>query len=339
MTLTNKKCPLIIAGSGRSGTTWILDSIAESNGLSTIFEPLNPILVKQAKPFAFQYYREESNYPDLARFMEKVFSGKFKNLWANYRINSSKLLPWTNFTTFIKNDRNPFNHGKAKLKYFMKSLNYYKKYRRKATDRFIVKFIRANLMLGWLSKNFRAKIILLIRHPAAVVASRLHLIGPNRDWGTSATLELYRKNSFLYEDFLHKYDNILYKPLSLVATLALLWCIENVIPLQKAQSIGHSTLFYEHLIDDPKFYVPKAVNALGLNTVPDQKILLKPSEQTASFMRNGSFGKSQLTRWQKFLNKEQMSDIQQILDRFEFTLYNVEQFMPTIQNHENLISF
>ena len=33
---------LIIAGSGRSGTTWVLDAVAEANQLRTKFEPLGP---------------------------------------------------------------------------------------------------------------------------------------------------------------------------------------------------------------------------------------------------------------------------------------------------------
>ena len=55
-----KNSPIIIAGSGRGGTTWILDSIAEANNLRTIFEPLNTVFVPAAKPFAYRYVRDDS---------------------------------------------------------------------------------------------------------------------------------------------------------------------------------------------------------------------------------------------------------------------------------------
>jgi hypothetical protein len=47
----------IIAGSGRSGTTWVLDALAEANALRPVFEPLHPLAIPQARPFAYRYYR------------------------------------------------------------------------------------------------------------------------------------------------------------------------------------------------------------------------------------------------------------------------------------------
>ena len=54
-----KDNPLIIAGSGRSGTTWILDVIAESNNLRTVFEPLQPYGVPEAQSYGYRYLKRK----------------------------------------------------------------------------------------------------------------------------------------------------------------------------------------------------------------------------------------------------------------------------------------
>ena len=86
--------PLIIAGLGRSGTTWILDSLAEANGLATLFEPLHPNAVPHAKFFSNRYVRDDSYEPELSKFMDKVFSGDLRSVWAKYRVRPDSLLPY-----------------------------------------------------------------------------------------------------------------------------------------------------------------------------------------------------------------------------------------------------
>ena len=80
---TMNNSPIIIAGSGRSGTTWVLDAIAGSNRLRTVFEPLHPAGVPEAKAFANKHVRDDADEPDLKLFMDKVFSGKLKGIWPN----------------------------------------------------------------------------------------------------------------------------------------------------------------------------------------------------------------------------------------------------------------
>ena len=68
--------PLVIAGSGRSGTTWVLDVIAKANNLRPVFEPLCQRGVVEARAFGRRYVRENAYEPELERFMAKVFMVK-----------------------------------------------------------------------------------------------------------------------------------------------------------------------------------------------------------------------------------------------------------------------
>ena len=159
--------PIIIAGSGRSGTTWVLDAIANANNLRTIFEPLHPIGVPVAKPFANRYVRDDANEPELKFFMDKVFSGVFKSLWANYRVRPDRL-------HLTYHQSGSLRHKLGFLKHNYKKLAiHYCRYHKVKFSNLIVKFTRANLMLGWLSKNYSAKILLIVRHPGAVVHSKI----------------------------------------------------------------------------------------------------------------------------------------------------------------------
>ena len=179
--------PIIIAGSGRSGTTWILDSIAEANNLHTIFEPLNPVLVPAAKPFAYRYVRDDSHEPALRNFMDRVFAGNLRSIWANYRLNPHMLRPWSTLArgVFRRYRHNPLLQFKVLCGQYVRLLSHYRKYKRPKSDHLIVKFIRANLMIGWLAKNYDTKIVLVVKHSAAVISSRLRFIesSPAYYWG------------------------------------------------------------------------------------------------------------------------------------------------------------
>ena len=94
--------------------------------------------------------------------MKKIFEGKFKSLWANYRIRPDRL---NIFTSHRGND----SRVKNIIKEYKKLFIHINKYKLRKTDPVIVKFIRANLMLSWLSDKFNVKIVFVIRHPAAVV--------------------------------------------------------------------------------------------------------------------------------------------------------------------------
>ncbi|MCD4736189.1 MAG: sulfotransferase [Bacteroidales bacterium] len=338
--MTNKiNPPLIIAGSGRSGTTWILDSIAEANGMATIFEPLHPIGVPAARPFANRYVRDDSHEPELRNFMNKVFEGRLKSIWAKYRIRPDRLRPRFGQSVFQGQKNCMLLHSKDLLAQYVRFLNHYRVYRKSKSDRFIVKFIRANLMLGWLAKNYDARIVFTVRHPAAVVASILRLIENSpHDWGYKKALEQYENDERLQNDYLCKYNDIRNNPLSLVQGLTVVWCIENILPMIIAQNAGCCVVFYEDLVANPENHWEHIVQSLGLNVVPSKNINVKPSQQASIDIREKLFDKTQLTKWKKYLSEKQLREIDNILHAFHVTVYSAWDPMPIsrIQTVEDL---
>jgi len=308
--------PLIIAGSGRSGTTWVLDAIAQSNNLRTIFEPLHPNAVPEAGRFANCYIRDDEHRPELKAFMDKIFSGNLRSLWANYRIRPERL-------------RIKFNKP-GTLVYNYKLLLHYLKYRKASHHKgLIVKFIRANLMLGWLSMMYQPKIILLMRHPGAVAASKMKLGGPN--WSHEGILKLYLKDEKLFSDYLYRFKDIIVKQLSPVEGHTIMWCIENMIPLQEAQNKNYCLVFYENLILNSKQEWRRIIDFLGLKGVPNKDMLICPSQQVSSEMREKTFDEKQIGRWMNNFNKKQLAEIDEILKIYDVPFYRAFDPLP-IQN-------
>lgn len=126
----------VITGSGRSGTTWLAETLAAAPRTAVLFEPLYGRECPGAAAAGFTWLASlATNDNDWAKYyyMRQVLEGKIRNCWT-FRIMTPSMAI------------SPHN--------------------------WIVKFIRANLLLEWLTTTFPIpKPLLLIRHPCAVVAS------------------------------------------------------------------------------------------------------------------------------------------------------------------------
>ena len=306
--------PFIISGSGRSGTTWVLDAIAESNDLRTIFEPLNPNVVPGAGRFANCYIRDDENRPDLKAFMDRAFSGSLKSLWVNYRIRPERL-------------RIKFNKPGALIFNYKLLMHHYFKYRKSNHHKgIIVKFIRANLMLGWIFRIYQPKIILLLRHPGAVAASKMQLGGPN--WSYESILKFYMKDEKLCSDYLFNFKDVICKNLSPIAAHTIIWCIENMIPLQEAQKKNYCLVFYENLILNSQQEWRKIIDFFGLNSMPKKEMLIQPSQQVSLEMRKKIFDDKQINRWMKNFSHKQLTELDEMLKIFGVPFYRAFDPLP-----------
>jgi hypothetical protein len=83
---------VLIAGTGRSGTTWLGDIIASQLPARTMFEPFHPGLVPAYRSFHYhQYARPADANAALAGYCERVLSGRIRNRWIDRQVE--RLLP------------------------------------------------------------------------------------------------------------------------------------------------------------------------------------------------------------------------------------------------------
>ena len=196
---------VFLAGSGRSGTTWVSAVINHRNDYRFVFEPFRPGRVRMMEAFRRrQYLRPGDRREEYLGPARTALTGGIRSLWTD-RFND-KLV----------------------------------------ARRRLIKDIRANLLLGWMRANFPGMpIILLLRHPCAVVTSRLAL-------GWKDNLDETMAQEDLVEDFLLPMEAEIRAARDDFERHLFLWCIDNYVPLRQFARGEVHLVFYEDLLEDPE---------------------------------------------------------------------------------------
>ena len=321
--------PLLILGSGRSGTTWIQDVIADAAQLRPIYEPLHPIAVPAAQGLAYRYLKANDTAPDMQRFMDEVFTGRFHSVWADYRVRGDRLrLGPQGFT-----DPERLRVFYRTCRHLVSNYRRYRSYQQRAG--LVVKCIRANLLLAWLVNHYSPRVLFVVRHPCAVSAAKL-----------KAGVESWAIDGPFQQDMLRRY---LQEPaifariqqagldsmgsgLSEAALHAVLWCIENVEPLHEARRLGCTVVYYEWLAGaGTQAWVP-VFESLGLDVRPDPAILRRPSDQAGAEREDGGYSETDQPKWRSWLRPDQIADIGRVLNQFEFHDYSIDVAAPVGHN-------
>ena len=207
---------VFLAGSGRSGTTWLSEIINHRRGYRYVFEPFNPREVDSFGHFRTkQYLRPEDRREKFLEPARLALTGRLRH---------------------PRTDR--FNG-------------------RIVARRRLIKDIRANLLLGWMRANFPGMpIILLLRHPCAVVASRLAL-------GWKDHLSETMEQRELVEDFLFPMEAEIRAAKGDFERHLFLWCIDNYVPLKQFRPQQLHLTFYENLLARPEAELQSLFASLG----------------------------------------------------------------------------
>ena len=143
----NKVPGRIILGSGRSGTTWVQDCLADANELRPIFEPLHEAESDIGRRYAYAILRPGDREEVLEHFFMRLAAGQQYSRWIDYRGRNDLLFPALSKLMTI--------HGlKSWTRLWRRHLRDRSQLRasvqRKET---LIKCIRANLMAGWFAKE------------------------------------------------------------------------------------------------------------------------------------------------------------------------------------------
>jgi hypothetical protein len=306
-----------IAGSGRSGTTWIQDSLAAANKLRPVFEPLHPYLTSVGRQYAHRALSADEEHPALKEFLLATCAGHGLRLWTQYRQQLRWLIPPPeDFST--RQDA-----GRTK-RHWMKFLSEFPRmtvngFRREP----LVKCIRANLMLPWLARNLACRIVLIVRHPGAVIESELR-----GRWNASFALDRFRKDPRFHELTGERYRPLLSRQVNQVEALAARWVIENQWVIEAAEANGISIVHYEHLRSGAGNEWPRLCSVLGLNVPPAVEILMRPSQQSGAGRREVPLEQAERPGWMTRLSVEQSQQIRDVLEFVGFSKYVMDEANP-----------
>ena len=274
---------IFVAGTGRSGTTWLADIIGSQLPCRVMFEPFHSRYVDAYRRFNyFQYMRPDAANPELRDYCEKVFTGQIRQAWIDREV--AHLRP---------------------------------RYR-------LIKEIRANLFLMWAKNQFPGiPLLFVIRHPCAVVLSRLQL-----GWATDADLEPFLTQPELIHDFLADKLDCIRHARSDEAKHALVWCISNLVPLAQFQSHELTIIYYERLCACPELEVPKTFHAIRHGYRPSALGQVNTPSRATTRASAVMRAENKVTRWQRELSARQISTILSVVTDFGLDYLYGDSLMP-----------
>lgn len=274
---------ILLAGSGRSGTTWLADMLTTGRHVQQIFEPLNPFFVPMVTetvawpPVLHRihgfYLRPDGIEQNWKALLAKVFSGQLR-VWG-----------WTD------NRRTSY-----------------------LPQRYLVKEIRANLMLGYIYNIFNLPIIYIVRHPCAVVYSQLQA-------KFSCDIGDLLSQETLVQDYLYPWVKEIGRVQNRLDSLAIWWAVENMVARRQLASIPHLLLTYEDLVLAPQRGLARACDFVGLPPPTIEAEMIQASSRTS---RGAVYASNveRLGNWREKLTTEQQQRILAWAHRFGVDLYD-----------------
>ncbi|HET7586537.1 MAG TPA: sulfotransferase [Gammaproteobacteria bacterium] len=277
---------LVISAYERGGSTWLAELLRLIPKTAVFTEPL---YLGELNPFRAlnfswnQYIPEDAEWPEAAEMFEAMMRGKLLSTWTSSTYS---------FVT---------------------------------ADRMILKFCFANALLPWLTRQFNFKYtpICLVRHPFAIAASKLNLLGWDQPFDGYRIPDGPFKERYLeHEAF---FSGIRTQAEALVAN----WCMAALVPLRNNRNNQDwITVYYENLLTDPENELRRIFDRWQL-PVPDK--LYTRAGRPSSTTQNPTFTDDkhkQLAKWQSLFDKDQIARMMSVLEYF-----NVEEYGSDVYPH------
>jgi hypothetical protein len=189
----------------------------------------------------------------------------------------------------------------------------------------LVKFVRANMLADWIMNqcHFHYKPIFLIRHPVAISQSQLKTFAQTEGKADIFHIPACRNNQRFkeYAEYLNTLENPLERHVAL-------WCINNLPVIRNAELMNKMhVIYYENLLTDPRRELDEIGKLWGENFSVSESEIRKPSKTTNQDERTTNIEK-QLIKWRVGVPDVQLDKLQNVLDYFGCTLYNIKSPWP-----------
>ncbi len=225
-----ERSPILLTGGNRTGTTWAGKMLAASEAVGYIPEAFNTEvgllrnsgLIKQE----YLHLPQCDEFPDIYNLVSGILD------WRYYSVND----------LFLATEYQPFrwNYARRIKHYYMMLRN------RMQNRRGLLKDPIALFSAEWLADKFNMQVVVLIRHPAAYVAS-IKRVGWRFDFNNLSSQER------LMDDLLFELrDEIYHPPSDIVSEASLLWkCFYHAVEKYKQRRPDWIFVLHEELSKDP----------------------------------------------------------------------------------------
>ena len=285
---------LVVAGTTRSGSTWLAEIVSAAPGCGQIFEPLSPTHVYAARKAGVThntFMAPSAEWPAGKGFLQQVLSGQLLTPWTTSQIPISKA---------------------------------------KEVSCLVVKFVRANMLLGWLSANFPIKPpALIIRHPCATIASQAKKKWP----GTQVNWE---NPFFSHYPELRERCQSLSRPEEI---RAIQWCMRYYAPLSLPGVYPFVLLSYEGLVRHGEGELERLYRRWELPLPTEALAMLRRPSKTVTDESQVVLGKDPLAGWKKHLSKKEMENVLKVVSLFGLDFYTdaIEPDFERLRKSGNIV--
>lgn len=292
---------IVVAGSPRSGTTWMLELLHALPEYKALNEPLKRSQAFEKYGFEWRTYLDpESPGNQYEEYFEKILTG---------RIGVSG---W---------------HFEAKTR-IAQLFEYVER------NHLIVKFCRLNRMLHWFASRYSVRgPVFVVRHPCAVVASMMN----HGSWSEQEhlnTLGATRCEQALHggslpESLRDPFEPILERISTRAEVLATMWCLDHYVPLLHQADRGYPWIMapYERLVVKGREELQRIAEGIGVDMTREMVDRLdEPSSSVKDRLHRDA--RQQLSKWHRRLDPRQIDDVLQIVDQVGLSKYYTDQTEP-----------
>ncbi len=296
------QAPIVVLSFGRSGSTWISDIISKNLGGLLLFEPLHP----ETCPFP-----EEACYSDgyalsdrLARFLRAILHGEDRNRWLlrNHLFSPLESVSQTYVDMVWEESR---------------VLGF--------------KEIRANFMIDWLIDHLNARIVYLVRHPAAVIASLRRRVNFWNEFGFETHWRLFLAHvahNPRHAETLAPYRPLMENARTQIQRETVMWAVSHKLATEALARRGLPTFYYEDFYEFPFPTTRRLIQYVGGD--PDAihpAHIFVPSMTTIRTVHGLTSSESDFAAkgwaifWEDILAEEELDAIMTIVRAFELDDY------------------
>lgn len=309
--IVNTKHPILVTGSPRSGTTWIGEVLSKYKNIGYIHEPFNINTKAGICNAHFQY--------------------------------------WFSFVT-KENDSNYYHHLKSTLAFrynliiALKSVHNTKEFRRvlrewKVTQKYrlgharpLIKDPLAVFSAQWLASRYNAQVVIMVRHPCAVVASFRRL-----NWKVKLadflSQPLLIKNHL--EPYQEKIKQMLVEDADIIDQASLLWkMIYHVVLDYQRQYPDWIFIRHEDIATDPHHWFRILQNKLHLEIGQNlSDVIDKYSYSQTQGLPTNQWkfleceSKETIRRWQSELSPQEIAQIKSNVADIATNFYSEQEWL------------
>ena len=292
---------IVVSGSPRSGTTWMMEILMTLAGYRSVFEPLNAYTFPSVCTLSLPpriYIPPTSKHEQLQRHIERALDGRLASSVPVYPLTAEGV--WGRMTARAV----------------------------------IAKFINANRILPWLSRTFQLRrTFMVIRHPCAAIASQLKTGWTGYPLSVEAGLrkgnvDLLRQtvlSGLAAVPALEQRSDVLAaaeRADTIEQLLAIEWALDYHIPLSDAASPDWHLVAYESFVTNGEETVSRIFAALGEHVPPRARDRLRKPSTTSR--QNEIDARAQLLKWQQQLSAQQTRAILDTVRLFGPSFYSEE---------------